>query len=241
MDELQRWFASIPPVTRFLFCGSLGISITAKLGFIDPYYLILSWPLVWQKYQIWRLVTSFFFSPVGWGYLMLLYFLYRYSWALEEGRPRSDYVFFIGFCMTGISALGLLLNQMMLLEPLTLALLYVWAMDNKDQTVSFFFGLQFKAMYLPYVLIIFDFLQGERFPPVGKLIGIGIGHLYHFLDIIYPTQNGGQRILSTPQFLKNMFDADAQQGGAPGAGLGGLFPRMGGARLGAAPAGAVPG
>ncbi|KAI8838379.1 Der1-like family-domain-containing protein [Chytridium lagenaria] len=95
-----------------------------------------------------------------------------------------------------------------------MALLYVWAMENREQVVSFFFGLQFKAMYLPIVLIGFDVLTGAPF--MDKAIGLAVGHLFYFLDKMYPQQNNGERILSTPAFSTGQRLGTAPAGGAGG-------------------------
>ncbi|KAI9342768.1 derlin-1-like protein [Zopfochytrium polystomum] len=221
LDELTDWFSSIPPVTRALFTTSLGISIAAGVGIISPSYLYLAWPLVYRKFEIWRLITSFFWMPVGFPYLTTLYFLYNYSWQLETtlfSNRRSDYVFYLIFTFIAILPPAIILKRFILLETLVVALLYVWAMANKHTEVSFFFGLRFKAMYLPWVWLVFDFLSGST-DPTGKLIGIAVGHLYYFLDKIYPEQNGGRKLLVTPQFLVNYFQ-DAPGGGPGGAGGG---------------------
>jgi Derlin-2/3 len=38
------------------------------------------------------------------------------------------------------------------------------------------------------------------------LIGIGAGHLYFFLEDVFPNQPNGRKLLKTPQFLRNIFD-----------------------------------
>ena len=38
-----------------------------------------------------------------------------------------------------------------------------------------------------------------------SLIGIAVGHLYYFLDVVYPQQSGGNRLLVAPGFISNWF------------------------------------
>lgn len=45
-----------------------------------------------------------------------------------------------------------------LLEPMVLAVLYIWCQLNKDTIVQFWFGTQFKAMYLPWILAGFNMI-----------------------------------------------------------------------------------
>lgn len=35
---------------------------------------------------------------------------------------------------------------------------------------------------------------------------MGAGHVYFFLEDVFPNQPNGKRLLKTPQFLKNIFD-----------------------------------
>lgn len=86
-----------------------------------------------------------------------------------------------------------------LLEPMVLSVLYVWCQFNKDVTVSFWFGTQFKAMYLPWVLVGFNMIL--RGGGINELIGILVGHTYYFVAFQYPQDHGTSPLIKTPQFL----------------------------------------
>ena len=62
--------------------------------------------------------------------------------------------------------------------------MYIWCQLNKDTIVNFWFGTQFKAMYLPWVLFGFKLIISGG--GVMELIGILIGHMYFFLMFKYP-------------------------------------------------------
>ncbi len=53
-----------------------------------------------------------------------------------------------------------------LLEPMVLSALYVWCQLNKDVIVQFWFGTQFKAMYLPWILVAFNMILRGGYVPV---------------------------------------------------------------------------
>ncbi|KAJ3210424.1 Derlin 1 [Dinochytrium kinnereticum] len=210
IDELSAWFQSIPPITRALFCGSLGLSVISRFQILDIRSLALFGPQLW-KGEIWRVVTAFLVYPMSWNYFMTLYFLYKYSWSLEESmfrQRKADYVFMILVCVAATLPIALIFNVPLLLESLVMSLLYIWAMDASDQIVQFFFGIQFK-----------DILTGAP-TFMDKCIGVAVGHLFHFLDKMYPAQNNGQRIISTPAFLHSLFSEDGVAGAAGGAGRG---------------------
>uniref|UniRef100_A0A674HAZ3 Derlin n=1 Tax=Taeniopygia guttata TaxID=59729 RepID=A0A674HAZ3_TAEGU len=65
--------------------------------------------------------------------------------------------------------------------------------------VSFWFGTRFKACYLPWVILGFNYIIGGSV--INELIGNLVGHLYFFLMFKYPMDLGGRNFLSTPQFL----------------------------------------
>jgi hypothetical protein len=37
------------------------------------------------------------------------------------------------------------------------------------------------------------------------VMGIAAGYIVHYLDVIYPAQHGGNRLIPTPSFLKDWF------------------------------------
>ncbi|KAJ7395167.1 Derlin-1 [Pitangus sulphuratus] len=197
MSDLGDWFRSIPLITRYWFAGSIAVPLVGKLGLVSPVSLFL-WPDAFiHRFQIWRPITATFFFPVGPGtgflYLVNLYFLYQYSSRLEtgafDGRP-ADYMFMLLFNWICI---------VLLMIPLIMSVLYVWAQLNRDMIVSFWFGTRFKACYLPWVILGFNYIIGGSV--INELIGNLVGHLYFFLMFKYPVDLGGRNFLSTPQFL----------------------------------------
>ncbi|XP_062320835.1 derlin-1 [Osmerus eperlanus] len=206
MSDIGDWFKSIPFITRYWFAGSIAVPLIGKLGLISPKYLVL-WPeYFFHKFQIWRPLSSTLYFPVGPGtgflYLVNLYFLYQYSTRLEtgafDGRP-ADYVFMLLFNWICIVITGLMMDMQLLMIPLIMSVLYVWAQLNRDMVVSFWFGTRFKACYLPWVILGFNYIIGGSV--VNELIGNLVGHLYFFLMFKYPMDLGGRSLLSTPEFL----------------------------------------
>ncbi|KAK4825862.1 hypothetical protein QYF61_003136 [Mycteria americana] len=206
MSDLGDWFRSIPLITRYWFAGSIAVPLIGKLGLVSPVYLFL-WPDAFiNRFQIWRPITATFFFPVGPGtgflYLVNLYFLYQYSSRLEtgafDGRP-ADYMFMLLFNWICIVITGLAMDMQLLMIPLIMSVLYVWAQLNRDMIVSFWFGTRFKACYLPWVILGFNYIIGGSV--INELIGNLVGHLYFFLMFKYPMDLGGRNFLSTPQFL----------------------------------------
>jgi len=60
----------------------------------------------------------------------------------------------------------------------------------------------FESIYFPWVLIGFRLLMGGL--PIAEVMGVLVGHIFYFLNDLYPLQSG-RRIIYTPQFLKDLF------------------------------------
>ena len=115
-------------------------------------------------------MTALFYYPLnpktGFHFLINLYFLYNYSLRLEtgifDGRP-ADYFFMLLFNWMLSIVVALFLNIPMLMDPMVMSILYVWCQLNKDSIVNFWFGTQFKAMYLPWVLFAFNLIIAGKY------------------------------------------------------------------------------
>uniref|UniRef100_A0AAQ4S7B4 Derlin n=1 Tax=Gasterosteus aculeatus aculeatus TaxID=481459 RepID=A0AAQ4S7B4_GASAC len=151
MSDIGDWFRSIPFITRSWFAASLAVPLIGKLGLIDFRNLMLFPELVLSRFQLWRPVTATLYFPItpntGFLFLVNLYFLYHYSTRLEtgafDGRP-ADYIFMLLFNWICIVITGMLMNMRLLMIPLIMSVLYVWAQFNKETVVSFWFGTRFK-------------------------------------------------------------------------------------------------
>jgi len=224
---MEQWWAEIPPVTKWLFAGAFGLTLAANFGLIPPMLLFLDFPAIYRGFELWRIVTAFLYQgKLGFPFLMHMLFLYRYGSALEQttffGRT-ADYIFFIFFGIFSLLIVAFFMGFRILGMALIMMIIYYWSRKNPNIQMSFMFGLKFRAFYFPWVLVAFNVLMGGY--PLIEISGIIVGHLYYFLDEIYP-QTSGIRLLKTPQFLLNFFPAP--QFGAP--------PAFGGPQAGAQPA-----
>lgn len=82
--------------------------------------------------------------------------------------------------------------------------LYVWSRRDPHRDVIFY-SFRFKAWHFPFVMLLFGMLLGGS--PVGDLMGIFVGHLYHFLlNVVEPRWR--LRVISTPAMLYRLCGAD---------------------------------
>lgn len=216
MSDLRDWFNSFPIFTRYWLLCTVGLSLVGRFGFVSPSSMILLYEPFVHKFEIWRAVTSVFYYPLnpatGFHYLINCYFLYHYSLQLERdeynGRP-ADYLYMLLFNWACCVVIGLIGEFPLLMDPMVLSVLYIWCQFHKDVIVNFWFGTQFRAIYLPWVLFglsLVIFGGGMM-----KLVGILVGHLYFLLKYMYPQDFGGRELLKTPMFLEHYFPP--QRGG----------------------------
>ncbi|XP_074777149.1 derlin-3 isoform X1 [Athene noctua] len=196
-------YLGMPAVTRAYTTACVLTTAAVQLEFITPFQLYFNPDLIFRKFQIWRLITNFlFFGPLGFSFFFNMIFLYRYCRMLEEGSFRgrtADFVFmflFGGFLMT---LFGLFASLFFLGQAFTIMLVYVWSRRNPYIRMNFFGLLNFQAPFLPWVLMGFSLLLGNSI--IIDLLGIAVGHIYYFLEDVFPNQRGGKKLLLTPGFL----------------------------------------
>lgn len=198
----------IPFVTRTYTTMCLFTTIAVQLDIITPFQLYFNPNLIFNHYQLWRLVTNFlFFGPIGFNFLFNMIFIYRYCRWLEEGSFRNrtaDFILMFLFGGTLMTIFALFINMVFLGQAFTIMLVYVWSRRNPYVSMSFFGLLTFQAPYLPWVLFAFSLLLGNSV--IVDILGITVGHIYYFLEDVFPNKPGGFQILKTPGFLKLLFD-----------------------------------
>jgi len=62
----------------------------------------------------------------------------------------------ICYCLSKIRNDLLLLKVLM--DAMILSVMYIWCQLNKETMMSFWFGMQFKAMYMPWVIMLFNWI-----------------------------------------------------------------------------------
>jgi len=208
-QTFRQEYMQMPVITRAYTTACVLTTVAVQLGSVSPFQLYFNPHLIFHNFQIWRLVTTFlFFGTLGFNFLFNMIFTYRYSRMLEEGAFRGRTAdFFYMFLFGGVLMIiiALFVNLPFLSQAFTIMLVYVWSRRNPFVRMNFFGLLNFQAPYLPWVLLGFSLLLGNSI--VVDFIGIVVGHIYYFLEDVFPNQNGGFRILKTPRIIKALFDA----------------------------------
>ncbi|XP_067269672.1 derlin-3 [Pseudorasbora parva] len=207
-NSVTQEYMQIPAVTRAYTTACVLTTAAVQLEFITPFQLYFNPDLILKKYQVWRLITNFlFFGPLGFSFLFNMIFLYRYCRMLEEGSFRgrtADFVYMFLFGGVLMTLFGLFANLFFLGQAFTIMLVYVWSRRNPYIRMNFFGLLNFQAPFLPWVLMGFSLLLGNSI--VIDLLGICVGHIYYFLEDVFPNQPGGRKLLATPEIFRFLFD-----------------------------------
>uniref|UniRef100_A0A6B2E4H3 Derlin n=1 Tax=Phlebotomus kandelakii TaxID=1109342 RepID=A0A6B2E4H3_9DIPT len=211
-QTFRQEYLQIPIVTRIYTTACVITTLAVHLDLVSPFQLYFNPTLIVKHYQVWRLATTFlFFGTISFSFLFNMIFTYRYCRMLEEGSFRSrsaDFVmmFLFGGVLMIISAI--FVNLLFLGQAFTIMLVYVWSRRNPSIRMNFFGLLNFQAPYLPWVLLSFSVILGNTI--WVDLMGMIVGHVYYFLEDVFPNQRNGCKLLVTPQFLKRIFDENDQ-------------------------------
>jgi Derlin-2/3 len=93
-------------------------------------------------------------------------------------------------------------------HSLSFMVMYVWARRNPYLRLTIFGIMNFTAPYWPWVNVMFTLLLGAS--PKANLLGIAVGHVYYFLEDVYPRLPRGCRYLEAPYPLRMLFNEHEQ-------------------------------
>ncbi|CAD5220833.1 unnamed protein product [Bursaphelenchus xylophilus] len=208
MQHLLQTYEQMPPVTRVYMTACVLTTLAVQFELVTPFDLYFNWHLILYDFQWWRLLTSFcYFGSLGFTFLFNIIFTYRHCQILEEGSFRdrtADFVFMFLFGGVFMIICACFVHLLFLGQAFTIMLVYVWSRRNPQIRMNFFGVISFNAPYLPWVLLFFSLLLGNN--ALVDVFGIACGHLYYFLEDVFPTLPNGFRILETPAFMKWLFD-----------------------------------
>ena len=214
-DSIQSWYDELPIITKILITGTLLQGAMVSFGMLNPMSIVLWWPQVTQKFEIWRLFTSFLFAgKFSFPFAMHCYVLYENSKRYEAnpfntgaGGTSSDYLYMLVIGM-GLLLLADYVSPLggVLSEPLLYMIMYVWSRRSPDELLNIF-SFKFQSVYLPWVYIGIRMIMGGDL--MLPLYGIGAGHLYFFLIEVMPGVPGGSAassLIKTPNWCVRLIE-----------------------------------
>lgn len=208
----EDWFKSLPAITKSYFVAAVGTTLLISIGAISPKLLYLDFDLVFSHFQVWRIITCFFFfGTFGMPFVFNIVLLVRYFGKLEtehfvfpdRGRSTADMVSLCSFGVTLMMIVAYVVGDLYFLGPsLVFMILYIWSRKDPHRAIDFW-GFSLQAWHLPFVLLAMSVVLGNS--PVADIIGILVGHLYHFLVDIVPKVYH-KELLRTPDLIYQLFE-----------------------------------
>ncbi|XP_039122879.1 derlin-1.1-like isoform X1 [Dioscorea cayenensis subsp. rotundata] len=204
MSSPTEYYKSLPPVTKTYGVICLMITTAYYFNLFDYDTISLSYVHILKQFQVWRLVTNFFFiAPFSTYFGIRLLMLARYGVLLEKGPFKERTADFLWMMIFG--ALCLLMINMIpifrywfLAPSLVFMILYVWSREVPNSQITFFGLVTFQGVYLPWIMLGLDLIFNN--PLMGDIMGILAGHLYYFLAVLYPL-SGRKNVLKTPLWV----------------------------------------
>nr|UXY88290.1 protein degradation protein DER1 [Cryptomonas curvata] len=200
---------SFPPVTRGFLIMSISVNFLCFTNILKPMNIFLNYKLVIDFFNLWRLFSHiFFFGQIGVKSFFYIFFFIRYSKALEnfsfQGRGE-DYLYLLFTGNSIMLLLKLFVPSANFLGPgITFMIVYIWGKKNAQQLINLVDILHIKGSSLPFLLMISSHFMKQKTLKLD-IMGIIAGHLYYYLEEIYPRLSGGHRVISSPKILRTIF------------------------------------
>lgn len=201
-----EWYASLPPICKLWGTSCVIVTVLTQLQFPLPQYLYLNYDLIWEKFQIWRLIGNFLFiRSFGFPFVFRTLMICRYAVYLEQKtfeNKTSDFVWMLllnMFCLLPLKFIVPSVSQPFYSSSLIFAMLYLWSRENPTQITSIMGMVRMQAFYLPWGMMALTVLMGGD--PVADFLGVLSGHIYYFFSVLYPRQSGVY-LIKTPQFVE---------------------------------------
>jgi Derlin-2/3 len=206
LSSIGEMWTKTPPVTQIYVGTSISLSLLVFIlnKNVWPEFLNLNWMRVFTRMEIWRPFTAFmFFGPLGMNYLLTINFVWTYMSQLEKLNFKAPEDFFVLIVFGAATLLPLYsilgLSTKFLGHNLSTYLVYIWArlFEGTDVNVMDLFLL--RAEILPWFFCAQTLvLEGEI--PFADLLGIVVGHLYHYLK--------KRNLLAAPPIVKSLFSSE---------------------------------
>nr|AAS88720.1 putative Der1-like family protein [Cynodon dactylon] len=204
MSSPAEWYNSLPPISKAFGTLCVVTATLLQLNILDGYFIVLYYPLVFKKFQIWRLFTTFIcLGGFSMNFGIRLLMIARYGVQLEKGvfeRRTADFLWMMIFGAISLLVLSAIpyLQLPLLGIPMVSMLLYVWSREYPNAQINIYGLILLRSFYLPWVMLALDVIFGSSIIP--GLMGIMVGHLYYFFTVLHPLATG-KNYLKTPKWV----------------------------------------
>ncbi|KAG7014843.1 Derlin-1 [Cucurbita argyrosperma subsp. argyrosperma] len=151
MSTPLEYYHSLPPVSKVYGVSCLMTTAAYYLQLYDPKNIALIYSLVIKKFQIWRLITNFFFlGPFSFPFAFRLIIIAKYGVSLERGpfdKRTADYVWMLIF-----GALSLLVMAAIpycwtpfMGSSLVFMIVYIWSREFPNARINIYGVVSLKV------------------------------------------------------------------------------------------------
>ncbi|XP_058205856.1 derlin-1-like isoform X2 [Rhododendron vialii] len=204
MSTPGQYYQDLPPVAKAYGVLCLMTSGAYHLDLYNLGNIALFYGPVIKRFQVWRLVTNFFFlGPFSLTFAFRLLLIARHGVQLERGpfdKRTADYLWMYIFGAFSLLVMALIpfLSTPFMGASLVFMIVYVWGREFPNERLNIHGLFQLKGFYLPWYMLGVDLILGN--PLMPDLLGMAAGHLYYFLTVLYPL-SGGRFDLKTPHWV----------------------------------------
>ncbi|XP_022872926.1 derlin-1.2-like isoform X2 [Olea europaea var. sylvestris] len=202
-----EYYNSIPPVTKTYAVACLFATGAYTLELYNIRNIALLYSDVFKRFQIWRLITPFFFiGPFSLNFAFRLLTILYYGTQLERGpfdKRTADLVWMYVFGAASLLVMAAIpyLWTPFLGPSMVFVIVYVWGREFPNARINIHGLFELKGFYIAYYMIVVELVLGN--PLKQAMIGIAAGHLYYFLTVLYPLKTGNN-ILKTPRWIHKL-------------------------------------
>nr|GME05346.1 derlin-1-like isoform X3 [Ipomoea batatas] len=159
---LTRYYNSLPPVAKTYAVICFMTAATYQLELYNIWNIALFYSDVFRRFQVWRLVTNFFFiGAFSFTFAFRLLIILRYGVQLERGpfdKRTADYVWMF---LSGAIALLVMSIFPFLWSPfmgasLVFMIVYIWGREFPNERINVYGLVQFKAGILSSMVHAWD-------------------------------------------------------------------------------------
>lgn len=188
-------FTKDTPFTTFFAVFSLGISMLIYFGVIDVYQVYFNRELIFQKYELWRLLTSlFYFGPISFDVIISVLCFIQYCSTTESSYFLNRPFDFILFCFWGFTALWIFSYFYPLIflgQGISSYFTYYSAKRAPDAiAVAFALPIPMPAPYINIFFLLMYFFSHQYLILFVSLIGYLAAHAYFYLQDILSLKYG---------------------------------------------------
>ncbi|EEF27712.1 derlin-1 [Ricinus communis] len=207
MSTPAEYYNSLPPVSKTYGVACLMTTAAYYLGLYDVWNIALFYEDVIKRFQIWRLISNFFFlGPFSFPFAFRLIIIARYGVSLERGtfdKRTADFVwmfFFGALSLLAMAAIPMLWSPFMGVS-LVFMIVYIWSREFPNARINIYGLVSLKGFYLPWAMLALDLIFGNPLKP--DILGMVAGHIYYFLTVLHPL-SGGKFVLKTPFWVHKL-------------------------------------